>query len=91
MSSICEGHLTFDKDQPADILKSAALALGYHYSFIDGWDETGPGGNQFLTSHGDAVSLSEEMDQIIYQLGIRGVKCKRKKIEALILDERFDV
>lgn len=97
MPNICEGHLTFDIDPESGYanhgywsrIEEVGKKHGFHFSQIAGWDELGQGTRGFLTSHDDVIAINSRMERVIDDLVTLNIYCRRKKIEATILDERY--
>lgn len=88
-----EAHITVEKMQ----LQAARAVIGdfdqdwvQHYSAIDGDPVLGKGVKGYVTFHGmDLEKVLARLNTLVKKLEDNGVIVLRKKIEVVVLDERF--
>jgi hypothetical protein len=85
-----EGHITLPLEQTfIDSARQLVPLTKWKWSQIDGDEVMGPGKRAYLTrSMGSAKSLAEEMLNLCNYLTSIDVVWERRKIEAIIVDER---
>lgn len=89
-----ESHITFQMDHAKhvkDIERSlAGMQIKWRYSQIDGDPVLGAKVFCYLSAHaGDFMTLKQSMEAVVRISWQAGIKPRRTKIEAILLDERF--
>lgn len=85
-----ESHITFQMDHAPIVRKIANDQTGWKYSQIDGDPVLGAKVFCYLSAHGnDFMALKHSMETMVVVAAHLGIKPRRTKIEAILLDERF--
>lgn len=85
-----ECHVTLAPEHGTEIVTKMAERLRFKTSFLVGDDMLGAGKHFYCTSHDYTFArMQGRMEELIKYLADHGVPIKRKKIEHILLDERF--
>jgi hypothetical protein len=86
-----EGHITLAPGSAEAAKKVLYAWPQFHLSEIAGDEVMGDGRWVYVTTSGpDPFDMLDRMDEIRHSLECAGIKVVRKKVEAILLDERFN-
>lgn len=85
-----ECHVTLDPKYKGPTVEAIASNYQFKTSLLVGDEELGPDKHLYITSHDYTYDrMKARMDDLVSHLNNIGIKIKRKKIEHILLDERF--
>lgn len=85
-----ECHVTVNAPSGMPTLEALALRNGWKTSTIDGDPVLGKGPRFYFTRHGNSFpTLHQEMIQLSDELVLTGAPVIRRKIEAILVDDRI--
>lgn len=85
-----ECHITLAPEHNTPFVQSLAKFHKFKTSLLVGDEELGDAKHLYITSHDYTYQRMElRMDDLVYSLSVACIPIRRKKIEHILLDERY--